>query len=174
MAHVTASVNRLHSQQTPAAVTAKTQSARKPGSSATPSFRTLFTRVSPAVTPAATPAVAPAKPLASVPPTPELVFGASPWETNPLGRNPNGTEFSYNPIYFASPNTAAQVAQMLGGTVTENNALAASAQEQPNRMVQMPDGRMINSGLVASFYSHGYPQSYIDGLLAREINGTNA
>ena len=77
-------------------------------------------------------------------------------------------------IYFATASTAAQVAQMLGGTVTESNALAPNAQEQPNYMVQMPDGRSINAGLVASFYSHGYPQSYVDGLVADEINGTNA
>ncbi len=91
-----------------------------------------------------------------------------------MGKNPNGTQFSYNPIYFASASTAAQVAKTLGGTVIQSNALAPNAQQQPNLMVQMPDGRTINAGLVASFYSHGYPQSYVDGLIAGEINGTNA
>jgi hypothetical protein len=62
---------------------------------------------------------------------------------------------------------------MLGGTVTQSDALAPNAQEQPNYMVQMPDGRTIDAGLVASFYSHGYPQSYVDGMIASEIDGTN-
>jgi len=177
MADVTTSLDRAHPQQMAHAISARTRSAPKPTSAATPSFRALLTGSSPAATPAASPAAAPA--VASAPssngaPTPESVFGANAWETNPLGRNPNGTEFSYNPIYFASASTAAQVAQMLGGTVAESDALAPAAQEQPNYMVQMPDGRSINAGLVASFYTHGYPQSYIDGLIAGEINGTTA
>ena len=178
MAHVTTSLSRMLLPQMAPAVAAKTKSAPSAASAATPGFRALFTSSATAATPAAAPATAPA--VASAPalsaaaPTPESVFGANTWETNPLGKNPNGTQFSYNPIYFATANTAAQVAQMLGGTVVASNALAPSAQEQPNLMVQMPDGRTINAGLVASFYSHGYPQSYVDGLIAGEINGTNA
>ena len=92
-------------------------------------------------------------------------------------RNPNGTLFSYNPIYFATPDAAAHVARMLGGKVVETNEFTSIGspfvQQQPNQMVQMPDGRMINAGLVAAFYTHGYPQSYINGLIAQQINGTN-
>jgi hypothetical protein len=96
---------------------------------------------------------------------------------NPVGKNPDGTLFSYNPWYFATPQAAAQVAQMLGGTVVASNEFTAPGspfvQQQPNLMVQMPDGRTINAGLVASFYAHGYPQSYINTLIAAQINGTN-
>jgi hypothetical protein len=64
---------------------------------------------------------------------------------------------------------------MLGGTVVASNEFTGSAgpfsQQQPNRMVQLQNGRMINPGLIASFYTHGYPQSYIDRLIASEVNG---
>lgn len=109
-------------------------------------------------------------------PTPESVFGGSPWLADPVGKNPDGSEFSYNSWYFATPQAAAQVAQMLGGTVVSSNEFTAPGspfvQQQPNLMVQMPDGGQINAGLVASFYSHGYSQSYIDTLISNEINGT--
>jgi hypothetical protein len=105
------------------------------------------------------------------------MFGASPWMANPVGKNPDGSLFSYNPWYFATPQAAAQVAQMLGGTVVASNEFTAAGspfvQQQPNLMVEMPDGRRINAGLVASFYAHGYPQSYINSLIAAQINGTN-
>jgi hypothetical protein len=108
-------------------------------------------------------------------PTPESVFGGSPWLANPVGKNPDGSEFSYNSWYFATPQAAAQVAQMLGGTVVSSNEFTAPGspfvQQQPNLMVQMPDGSQVNAGLVASFYSHGYSQSYIDTLISNEING---
>lgn len=109
-------------------------------------------------------------------PTPESVFGGSPWLADPVGKNPDGSEFSYNSWYFATPQAAAQVAQMLGGTVVSSNEFTAPGspfvQQQPNLMVQMPDGSQINAGLVASFYAHGYSQSYIDTLISNEINGT--
>ena len=133
-------------------------------------FRALFTNHSSA------PTTAPAASAPPPAPTPESVFGANPWETSPMGRNPNGSLYNYNPLYFASATTAAKVAQMLGGSVVETNDFTAPGspfvQLQPNRMVQMPDGRMINAGLVAAFYTHGYPQSYIDGLIAKQIDGT--
>ena len=124
-----------------------------------------------------TPAVTIGTPVTNSSPTPESVFGANPWESNPLGKNPDGSYYSYNPLYFASANTGSKVAQMLGGQVVAVNDFTAPGspfvQQQPNLMVQMPDGRMINAGLVAAFYTHGYPQSYIDGLIQQQINGTN-
>ena len=38
-------------------------------------------------------------------------------------------------------------------------------------MVKLSDGRLINPGLVASFYTHGYPQSYVDQMIANEVKG---
>jgi len=108
-------------------------------------------------------------------PTAESVFGANPWMTAPTGQGPNGVKFSYNPLYFATPATAQKVAQMVGGTVTQSNQFTPNGgpfqQQQPNWMVQLPNGNQINPGILASFYTHGYPQSYIDGLIAGYVNG---
>ena len=115
----------------------------------------------------------PAAPAPNPTPTAESVFGANPWISNPTGIGPNGLTYSYNPYYFATAQTAAQVAQMVGGTVVQGSSFTpnggAFAQQQPNYMVQLADGRMINPGLVASFYTHGYPQSYIDQMVACEV-----
>lgn len=96
--------------------------------------------------------------------------------TNPTGVGPNGQTYGYNPFYFATPDTAAKVAQMVGGTVVQSNQFTgnggAFTQQQPNLMVQMPDGGLINPGLVASFYTHGYPQSYVDQLVSNEAKNT--
>ena len=124
---------------------------------------------------AASPATAAAAPSCEAP-TAESVFGANPWLSNPTGLTPEGNYYSYNPLYFASAATAAKVAEMFGGQVVETQELCSAAgspfrQQQANRMVQLPDGRMINPGLVASFYTHGYPQSYIDRLLTNEKTG---
>jgi hypothetical protein len=85
---------------------------------------------------------------------------------------PNGP-YALNPYYFATPQTAAKVAQMVGGTVIQANTFTPNAgafqQQQPTLLVQLPDGRTINPGMVASFYDHGYPQSYIDMMVASEV-----
>jgi len=106
------------------------------------------------------------------PPTAESVFGPNPWLSNPTASGPNGP-ISYNPFCFATPETAAKVAQMLGGKVVQTCELTPNggpfAQNQPNQMVQLPDGRLVNPGMIASFYTHGYPQSYIDQMIAAEV-----
>jgi hypothetical protein len=96
------------------------------------------------------------------------------WETAPTGTGPNGLTFSYNPVYFATQQTAEVVAKMLGGTVVQANAIANGGgfqQQQPNYMVQMPDGRQFDAGLVASYYSHGYSQGFINQEIAAMLNG---
>lgn len=105
-------------------------------------------------------------------PTAESVFGANPWETNPGGTGPNGLTYSYNPYYFATPATAQTVANMLGGTVVSTNAILGNSggpfdQSQPNLMVQLPNGAQVNAGLVAQIYTHGYPQSTINQMIAQ-------
>jgi hypothetical protein len=118
---------------------------------------------------------APATPGPTPAPTAESVFGANPWITNAGGVGPNGITYSYNPSYFATPATAAKVAQLVGGKVVPINSITGDGgpfvQNQPNLMVQLPNGRMLNAGIIASFYTHGYPQSYIDRLVSNEING---
>jgi hypothetical protein len=107
-------------------------------------------------------------------PTAESVFGPNPWIADPKGTAPDGSSYSYNPFYFATVATAAKVAQMFGGTVVASNQLADAGgfgQQQPNQMVRLPDGSLINPGLVASYYTHGYPQSYLDMLMQNKTQG---
>ncbi len=138
-------------------------------------FQALFT---PKITSTGTSgSTIPYNPPAPTPaPTAESVFGPNPWMTNPTGTGPNGATYGYNPTYFASADTAAKVAQMVGGTVVQSNQFTgnggAFTQQQPNLMVQLPNGHLINPGLVASFYTHGYPQSYIDQMVANEVQNT--
>jgi hypothetical protein len=189
MAHITAFLNRLHEPQfvtseivrnrTTAPSNATTDSGTSASStsdSGESDFQALFSGQNSQS--AAAQSATTAAPAAATPaPTPESVFGASPWVSDPVGTGPDGS-FSYNPWYFATPQAAAQVAQMLGGTVVASNEFTAPGspfvQQQPNLMVQMPNGTQINAGLVASFYAHGYSQSYINTLIANEISGTNA
>ena len=121
-------------------------------------------------TAAVVPVVASTCPLA---PTAQSLFGANPWSASPGGSGPAGS-YSYNPYYFATPATAAKVAQMLGGKVVATNAITPFGpfqQNQPNQMIQMPDGRLINAGLVAGFYDHGYTQQMVDKMIAAEVTG---
>jgi hypothetical protein len=114
---------------------------------------------------------------AAVPPTAQSVFGPDVWMTDPIGLNPDGTTFEYNPFYFATESTAQTVAQMVGGTVVAKDIFTQPAgdpfvQQQPNYMVPMPNGALINPGLVASFYTFGFPQSQIDTMIAQEVANT--
>jgi len=107
------------------------------------------------------------------PPTAQSVFGANPWIANPGGSAPNGVTYGYNPDYFATRATAEKVAQMVGGKVVETNAITPYGpfvQNQPNEMVQLPNGRLLNAGIIASLYNHGYSQQYINTLIANEVN----
>ena len=141
-----------------------------------PSLKALFTQGPVATTSSS---AADATQTSTVPdphsvPTLASVFGATPWLANPQGRDPNGNPFNFNPIYFASAETAAKVAQMTGGQVVTENAILTNGpitQSQPNYMVELPNGKLINPGLVASFYTHGYPQFYVDQMVAQEAAG---
>jgi hypothetical protein len=97
----------------------------------------------------------------------------------PGGTGPNNTAWNFNPIYFATRETADTVAKMLGGTVVEKNAILSAPgspfhQNQPNEMILLPNGREIYAGFVADFFNHGYPQSYIDRLIKSEVEGSAA
>jgi len=122
---------------------------------------------------ATTPAAVPTPNPSTMAPTAQSLFGDNPWITNAGGTGP-GVSYSYNPYYFATPQTAAKVAQMLGGTVVATAAITPFgpfSQNQPNQMVQMPDGRLINAGLIAGFYDHGYSQQTVDKMIAAEVSG---
>jgi hypothetical protein len=113
----------------------------------------------------ATPADDPAGPL----------FGANPWLTDPTGSGP-GPVTHYNPIYFATPETAQTVAQMVGGTVTSTQVFTSAPgspfqQNEPNLMVQLPNGGLINPGLIADIYTHGWNQAFENQQVANEVAG---
>jgi hypothetical protein len=106
-------------------------------------------------------------------PTAQAMFGANPWINNAGGSGPYGS-YSYNKYYFATPETASKVAQLLGGKVVETQALTPYGpfvQNQANQMVQMPDGRLINAGIIASYYDRGWSQQSVDALVKGEISG---
>ena len=139
-------------------------------------FRTLFTAHSNPPTPASAPSTGTSSP-GDPAPTAQSLFGPNPWMTNPGGVGPNGVSYSYNPYYFATAQTAAKVAQMVGGAVVQQNAITPYGpfpQNQPNYMVQLPNGRQINAGLFASFYDHGYTQDFVNRLVTSELNDTSA
>jgi hypothetical protein len=113
----------------------------------------------------ATPADDPAGPL----------FGADPWVADPTGSGP-GPVTHYNPIYFATAQTAQTVAQMVGGTVTSTQVFTSAPgspfqQNEPNLMVQLPNGGLINPGLVADIYTHGWNQAFENQQVANEVAG---
>ena len=111
---------------------------------------------------------------ASSAPTAQSVFGSQPWLQTPTGSYPDGSQFSYNPLYFATRQTADQIAAMVGGQVVEQNALAPNGpirQNTANEMIQLPNGTLVNAGLIAGFYDHGYSQSMVDHMIQDEIQG---
>jgi hypothetical protein len=104
--------------------------------------------------------------------TAEAVFGENPWLENPSGTGPTGT-FPYNPDYFATAATAALVAAMVGGTVVSvpdafGTAGSPVTSNQPMLMVVLGGG-LINPGLVATFFTHGYPLAMIEGMIQKEV-----
>jgi hypothetical protein len=168
-------------QTTPAAGAASTT---------TPSFTAVFASIAAAAAAAGTTAAstasvpgAAAAPAAAPGTTPAAdtdglagpLFGANPWLTDPTGSGP-GPVTNYNPIYFATPQTAQTVAQMVGGTVVSTQVFTSAPgspfqQDEPNLMVQLPNGALINPGLVADIYTHGWNQAFVNQQVANEVAG---
>jgi hypothetical protein len=170
-----ASLARQELARTVAAAAASASTAKTASASAATAATATVTAstAATAATAVTTAAPAAAAPSPAGPPTAESVFGSNPWETDPTGSGPVGV-YGYNPYYFATPQTAADVAAMVGGTVVALDAVGGPSgnpyvQNQPNEMVQLSNGAMINPGLVASFYTHGYPQSMVDQMVANEV-----
>ena len=122
-------------------------------------------------------------------PTVESVFGPAPYYTSPApgGSGPNGVKYSYQPYYFATALTAQKVAKQVGGKVVAMNAITPFGpfiQNMPNMMVQLPYDALgntvdpqdqnaqpvlLNAGVIANLFSHGYPQAMIDQQIAGEL-----
>lgn len=104
-------------------------------------------------------------------------FGPNPFITNAGYTAPGGFSGGYNPLYFATQQTANTAAQMIpGAKVIQQNAITNAPgsqimQNQPNWMLQLPNGQVINPGFLADAFNHGYPQQYINQLLSSEVNG---
>jgi hypothetical protein len=104
------------------------------------------------------------------------LFGPNPWVADPTGYGPNGVITHYNPVYFATQQTAETVAQMLGGTVVPSVQITTAPgspfqQNQLNLMVQLPNGGLINPGFIADLYTHNWPQPFINQQIAAEVAG---
>ena len=152
--------------QTTAAAQTSTKAAADPSTDGPSPFQLLFG----GQTTHAAPVTAT---LSNDPPTAESAFGPNPWSANPTG-SAFGQSWNYNPEYFATPETAEKVAEMVGGTVVQENGMVQHGpftQCEPNEMVQLANGNLINPGLVAGFYTHGYSQQMIDQMIANEIKG---
>lgn len=102
------------------------------------------------------------------------LFGPNPWLTDPTGSG-LGTTTHYSPFYFATEQTAQTVASMVGGTVVSENEMVSSGtpfvQDQPNLMVQLPNGGLVNPGLIATFFTHNWPTSFVNQQIANEVAG---
>jgi len=177
-------------------VAAPTVTSQTAAESSAPSFSAVFASIAAAAAAAGTTVASTASPTGGPPipvttattpasATPALaataddpagpLFGANPWLTDPTGSGP-GPVTNYNPIYFATQQTAQTVAQMVGGTVVSMNEFTTAPgspfqQNQPNLMVQLPDGGLINPGLVADIYTHGWSQSFVNQQVANEVAG---
>jgi hypothetical protein len=111
---------------------------------------------------------------------PNSPFGPNPFMTDPTGYGPLGSPTThYNPVYFATQQTANTVAQMLGGKVVQDQELTSASgspfqQDQMNYMVQLPGGGLVNPGFIADIYTHGWSQSMINQQVQQEVAAAQA
>jgi len=64
----------------------------------------------------------------------------------------------------------------VGGTVVSTEVFTPSPgspfqQNEPNLMVQLPNGGLINPGLVADIYTHGWNAAFVNQQVANEVAG---
>jgi hypothetical protein len=102
--------------------------------------------------------------------------GPSPFMSNPTGNGPTGS-FNFNPTYFPTEATSEAIAKLVGGKVVAQNAMLTApgshfSQNQPNYMVEMPNGNVFNPGFIAQAISVGQPRTTIDAMIYSEVNNT--
>ena len=164
------SIRKVNAASTPGAggLAGSSTATSIPPSDPAADFKSLFGHATVGTTTAALP-TAP-KPVT---PTLQSVFGTNPYVSQPGGVAPNGVSYSYNPTYFATRATADKLAQMYGGKVVEMNAITPFGpfqQNQRNEMIQFPNGNVVNAGILASYFDHGWSQEQINTAIAGEIN----
>lgn len=103
----------------------------------------------------------------------EEIFGETFWVESPQARHAGGF-WNINPLHFATDQTAAKLAEMLGGKAVQRydvmNGSGPFYQTQPNNMIELRNGVVLNAGLLADIYNHGYPQSFIDRQIASMVS----
>jgi hypothetical protein len=93
--------------------------------------------------------------------------------SDPTGSGPTGS-FGFNPQYFPTQETAETIASMLGGKVVPQNVMLTAPgshfrQNQPNYMIEMPNGNVLNPGFIAQAISVHQPRAIIDAAAESAI-----
>ncbi len=110
-------------------------------------------------------------------------YGNSPFAANPGFTGPYGPG-SYNPQTFATQGTAQQVASQYGGTVISNPSAGLLGgvggspfqANQPQYMVQLANGTIIDPAKIASLYANAGPgglTAYDQAQIQDILNGSN-
>jgi len=104
-------------------------------------FAALFSNYTPAATTTQTAADTPAP------------FTAT-YEQSAYVTDPNGVETSLNPMELATASTAAEVAQLVGGTVVNESMGGNFTSSVPTREIAVPGSNtQINAGLAANLFA---------------------
>ncbi len=93
----------------------------------------------------ASPAAAPATAITAPP--------VSAFERSVTGVSAYGTESSYSSTEFATAQTAAEMAQKIGGKVEELQFNGGFSRSAPERVIVAPNGHQLNAGLVADLFA---------------------
>lgn len=102
-------------------------------------------------------------------------YGSNPYIANPTGNNAlSGGTIAYNPSYYPTLDTANLFAKQVGGTVVNVTGLAGSVDNnQPQYMVRLANGQLVNPGIAASLYTnpnYNGHQGQIDQQLSMLLN----
>jgi len=127
----------------------------------------------PSSSPQPAPAAAPAAPAATETTQPSTPSEGSLWETSVTGTGPYGGTWNYNPLQFATAQTAEQMAQIVGGQ-EQDFTLGLYTTSSPIREIVGAGDNPLNAGLVADlFQKYGEQQgSYAWTVIDRDLGIT--
>jgi hypothetical protein len=100
---------------------------------------------------------------------------AAQFERSVMGVSAYGTETSYNSTEFATAQTAAAMAEKIGGKVEELQFDGAFSRSAPERVIVGPHGQQLNAGLVADLFNKygDAPGSEAWTVINRDLGITN-